>query len=289
VAIAGAPDYGGLGLRTGAEGFVRWRNLALAAAVALGAAPAIVPQGADARASAWVLVRASGELGLTLDALPRTPCEGGSGADWVTKGSYKLSFTARRATNDSSNIIYKGFFGGPTGSQAMALDVRTEVTEQLRSATEETDPDTGASSCVVQDSSCTGSDARTVRGASKRVSVTPTPRLKPAVVTLDGLGAADFRSCAPLFPDPFELKALSGPREQDGAPIIRTRVPMRRWVPRRPRIRLAGQVPVRTFSGVAELTGTLSWRLSFTLKRIIRFEGCSEFGRRPGPFVCDSR
>jgi hypothetical protein len=263
---------------------VPWSGLLVAAPVV--AAVLVVPSSAFAESQAWKLTHVRAEFRLHVEDT-RAPCTGDDDPR-VASGDYHTGLIGRRASFGRGYGLYNGVFGSVIGGFLVDSRISRRAAERVRVARLVHDEATGAETCVVEESTCEGERAGRSKGAlgigfrPRRRGV----RLGPVVAELSG-APAHFHSCAAAADDPIEfLRATTGPRGSTGLPRVMKRVPFSRFRRRSVHITMRGSAPLREPHG-GDLTGTLAWRLDWTLRRtVVPWEGCEERGR-PSGFVCE--
>lgn len=255
-------------------------------AIALVTALLIVPSSALGAAQAWKLVHVRADLRLHVEDT-REPCAGGDDP-WVASGDYHTVLTGRRASFGRGYGLYNGVFGSVIGGFLVDSRISRQATERVRVARAVYDEATDTEMCVLEERTCDGEEAGRSKGA---LGIGFRPRRRsgrhgPVVAELSGV-PAHFHSCAAAADNPIDyLRAITGPRGSTGLPRVMASVPFSRF--RRPvvRITMRGRAPLREPYG-RHLTGTLAWRLDWTLRRtVVPWEGCEERGR-PSGFVCE--
>lgn len=262
------------------------RPVALLAGALATALLLVSPASASGAAQAWKPVKVKAVLRLHVEGT-REPC---AGADdpWVARGDYRTVLTGRRASFGRGYGLYNGSFGSVIGGFLVDSRISRQATERVRVARTVYDEATGTETCEVEERTCDGAQAGRSKGAlgigfrPRRRGV----RLGPVVAELSR-PPAHFHSCAPAADDPIEyLRATTGLRGATGLPRVMDSVPFARFRRPRVRIQMRGQAAMSERYG-HHLTGTLEWRIAWTLRKtVVPWEGCLEVGR-PSGFVCE--
>jgi len=245
---------------------------------------AVTPASASAAASAWKLVSVRGEVGLHVeDSHASTRCEDAS-EPWVSTGDYRNVLTSRTAIFGRGYGVYSGLFGTIVGGFQVDFKLHREATERVSFARIVTDPVTETDTCTIEERTCSGSSEKRSKGSSG-FGFSPqrrSGRLGPVRVGFSGHWK--LHSCDRRADDP--IQDLKVKRDQQ-FPIIQAALPLSRFHARRMRIVMKGSAPMRAPFGSTDLTGTLTWRFVWRLRRtVVRSEGCAEEGR-PSGFVCE--
>jgi hypothetical protein len=229
-------------------------------------------------------VSVRGEVGLHVeDSHASTRCEDESGP-WVSTGDYRNVLTSRTAIFGRGYGVYNGVFGTIVGGFQVDFKLHREATERVSFARIVSDPVTETDTCTIEERTCTGSSEKRSKGSSG-VGFSPQRRrgrLGPVRVGFSGHWK--LHSCDRRADDP--IQDLKVKRDQQ-FPIIQAALPLSRFHARRMRIVMKGSAPMRAPFGSKDLTGALTWRYVWRLRRtVVRSEGCIEQGR-PSGFVCE--
>jgi hypothetical protein len=259
----------------------RIRAAALAALVLL----ALTPASASAAASAWKLVSVRGEVGLhTEDPRTSTPCEDQSGP-WVATGDYRNVLTSKTAIFGRGYGVYNGVFGTVVGGFQIDFRLHREATGLVKVPRTRSDPVTETDVCTIEERSCGGGSEKRSTGSSGLGFSPKRRRGRLGPVRVGFSGHWKFHSCDPRVDDPIDVLRVK--RDQQ-FPTVQAILPLSRFHPRRMRIVMHGSAPMRAPFGSKDLTGTLTWRFVWRLRRtVVSSEGCIEQGR-PSGFVCET-
>lgn len=245
---------------------------------------ALSPASASAAASAWKLVSVRGEVGLhTEDPRTSTPCEDQSGP-WVATGDYRNVLTSKTAIFGRGYGVYNGVFGTIVGGFQIDFKLLREATERVNVPRIRTDPVTETDTCTIEERTCGGGDQKRSTGSSGLGFSPKRRRGRLGPVRVGFSGHWKLHSCDRKVDDP--INDLKVKREQQ-FPTLETSLPLSRFHARRMRIVMQGSAPMRAPFGSKDLTGTLTWRFVWRLRRtVVASEGCIEEGR-PSGFVCE--
>jgi hypothetical protein len=244
---------------------------------------ALTPASASAAASAWKLVSVRGEVGLhTEDPRTSTPCEDQS-EPWVASGDYHNVLTSKTAIFGRGHGVYNGVFGTIVGGFQVDFKLNRESTERVNFARIVTDPVTENDTCTIEERSCGGGDQKRSKGSSGLGFGPKKRRGRLGPVRVGFSGHWKLNSCD-RADDP--INDLKVKRDQQ-FPTVETSLPLSRFHARRMLIVMKGSAPMRAPFGSKDLTGTLTWRFVWRLRRtVVASEGCIEEGR-PSGFVCE--
>jgi hypothetical protein len=244
----------------------------------------LTPASASAAASAWKLVSVRGEVGLHVeDSHASTRCEDASGP-WVSTGDYRNVLTSRTAIFGRGHGVYNGVFGTIVGGFQVDFKLHREATERVSFSRIVTDPVTETETCTIEERTCSGSSEKRSKGSSGLGFSPQRRRGRLGPVRVGFSGHWKLHSCDRRADDP--IQDLKVKRDQQ-FPIVQTALPLSRFHARRMRIVMKGSAPMNAPFGSRDLTGTLTWRYVWRLRRtVVRSEGCIEEGR-PSGFVCE--
>ncbi len=244
----------------------------------------LAPAYASAAASAWKLVSVRGEVGLHVeDSHASTRCEDASGP-WVSSGDYRNVLTSRTAIFGRGYGVYNGVFGTIVGGFQLDFRLRREATERVSLARIVTDPVTDTETCTVEERTCAGSSQKRSKGSSGLGFSPQRRRGRLGPVRVGFSGHWKLHSCDRAADDP--IQDLKVKRDQQ-FPIVKAILPLSSFHASRMRIVMQGSAPMRAPFGSKDLTGTLTWRYVWRLRRtVVASEGCIEQGR-PSGFVCE--
>jgi hypothetical protein len=244
---------------------------------------ALTPASASGAASAWKLVSVRGEVGLHVeDSHASTRCEDASGP-WVSSGDYRNVLTSRTAIFGRGYGVYNGVFGTIVGGFQVDFKLHREASERVSFARIFSDPVTETDTCTIEERTCTGSSEKRSKGSSGLGFSPQRRRGRLGPVRVGFSGHWKLHSCD-RADDP--IQDLKVKRDQQ-FPIVQAVLPLSRFHPSRMRIVMQGSAPMRAPFGSKDLTGKLTWRFVWRLRRtVVGSEGCIEQGRRSG-FVCE--